>query len=123
MLGIEATGVVDDPGDSGLRVGQKVATMMGGMGRLFDGGYAEYVSVPAKQVIPFESELPWDVLGALPETLQTAYGSLTIGLDLRPGQTLLVRGGTSSTGLTAAGVAKEIGATVLATTRRCSRLQ
>jgi NADPH2:quinone reductase len=121
VLGIEATGVIDDPGDSGLRVGQKVATMMGGMGRVFDGGYAEYVSVPAKQVIPFESDLPWSLLGALPETLQTAYGSLTVGLDLRPGQTLLVRGGTSSTGLAAAGVAKEIGAIVLATTRDPSR--
>lgn len=121
VLGIEATGVIDDPGDSGLRVGQKVATMMGGMGRVFDGGYAEYVSVPAKQVIPFESDLPWNVLGAIPETLQTAYGALTVGLDLRPGQTLLVRGGTSSTGLAAAGVAKEIGAVVLSTTRDPSR--
>ena len=121
VLGIEATGVVDDAGDSGLRVGQKVATMMGGMGRTFDGGYAEYVSVPSTQVVPFESNLPWSVLGALPETLQTAYGSLTVGLDLRPGQTLLVRGGTSSAGLAAVGVAKEIGAIVLATTRSRSR--
>jgi NADPH:quinone reductase len=121
VLGIEATGEVDDPGGGGLRVGQKVVTMMGGMGRTFDGGYAEYVSVPQAQVIPFESELPWSVLGALPETLQTAYGSLTVGLDLQPGQTLLVRGGTSSTGLAAAGVAKEMGATVLATTRSLAR--
>ncbi|MBC8067021.1 MAG: zinc-binding dehydrogenase [Deltaproteobacteria bacterium] len=121
VLGIEATGVIDGPGDSGLAVGQKVATMMGGMGRVFDGGYAEYVSVPTRQVIPFESELPWSLLGALPETLQTAYGSLTVGLDLRPGQVLLVRGGTSSTGLAAIGVAREIGAIVLATTRSPSR--
>jgi NADPH:quinone reductase-like Zn-dependent oxidoreductase len=119
--GIEATGIVDDPGDSALRPGQKVATMMGGMGRAYDGGYAEYVVVPAKQVIPFESDLPWDILGAIPESLQTAYGSLTVGLDLAPGQTLLVRGGTSSTGLAAAAVAKDIGATVLATTRSPSR--
>jgi NADPH:quinone reductase-like Zn-dependent oxidoreductase len=121
VLGIEATGVIDEPGDSGLGVGHKVATMMGGMGRVFDGGYAEYVSVPARQVIPFKSDLPWSLLGALPETLQTAYGSLSVGLDLLPGQTLLVRGGTSSTGFAAAGVAKEIGAIVLATTRNPSR--
>jgi NADPH2:quinone reductase len=121
VLGIEATGVVDDPGDSGLAAGTQVVTMMGGMGRVFDGGYAEYVAVPAKQVIPFSSKLPWEVLGAVPETLQTAYGSLTVGLDLKAGQTLLVRGGTSSTGLAAAGVAKTIGATVLATTRSASR--
>jgi NADPH:quinone reductase-like Zn-dependent oxidoreductase len=121
VLGIEATGIVDDPGDSQLVVGMQVATMMGGMGRVFDGGYAEYVVVPARQVIPFESQLGWDVLGAIPETLQTAYGSLTVGLDLRAGQTLLVRGGISSTGLAAIGVAKELGAIALATTRSASR--
>lgn len=121
VLGIEATGVVDDPGDSGLAVGQQVVTMMGGMGRVYDGGYAEYVVVPRAQVIPFHSDLPWSVLGAIPETLQTAYGSLTTGLDLRAGQTLLVRGGTSSTGLAAVGLAKDIGATVLATTRSAAR--
>jgi NADPH:quinone reductase-like Zn-dependent oxidoreductase len=121
VLGIEATGVVDDPGDSRLAVGTQVATMMGGMGRVFDGGYAEYVVVPAGQAIPFSSSLGWDVLGAIPETLQTAYGSLTVGLDLRAGQTLLVRGGTSSTGLAAIGVAKQLGALALATTRSASR--
>src|SRR5262245_7705586 len=121
VLGIEATGVVDDPGDSGLAAGTQVATMMGGMGRVFDGGYAEYVVVPSGQVIPFVSTLAWSVLGAVPETLQTAYGSLTVGLDLRAGQTLLVRGGTSSTGLAAIGVAQALGAIALATTRSASR--
>jgi NADPH:quinone reductase-like Zn-dependent oxidoreductase len=96
--------------------------MMGGMGRTFDGGYAEYTVVPAGQVIPFGSELPWSTIGAVPETLQTAYGSLTTGLDLRAGQTLLVRGGTSSVGLAAAALARDLGATVLATTRSPARL-
>ena len=45
-------------------------------------------------------------MGAVPETLQTAYGSLTIGLDLKNGQSLLIRGGTASVGLAAAAVAK-----------------
>jgi len=123
VLGIEATGVVDDPSDSGLAVGQQVATMMGGMGRRYDGGYAEYTVVPAGQVIPFVSALPWEVIGAVPETLQTAYGSLTTGLDLQAGQTLLIRGGTSSTGLAAAAIAKQLGATVLATTRSAARAE
>jgi NADPH:quinone reductase-like Zn-dependent oxidoreductase len=119
--GIEATGVVDDPGTSSLRAGQQVATMMGGMGRTFDGGYAEYTVVPAAQVIPFRSDLDWDVLGAVPEMLQTAYGSLTVGLDARPGQTLLIRGGTSSVGLAAAVLAKRARLSVLATTRDLAR--
>ena len=97
--------------------------MMGGMGREFDGGYAEYVSVPASQVIPFRSDLPWDTIGALPEMLQTAYGSLVIGAGVTAGQTLLIRGGTSSVGLTIAVLAKLRGVTVLSTTRSASRAE
>jgi NADPH:quinone reductase-like Zn-dependent oxidoreductase len=95
--------------------------MMGGMGRTFDGGYAEYTCVPASQVIPFDSELDWATLGAVPEMLQTAYGSLTVGLDVQPGQTLLIRGGTSSVGMATAVLAKDRGLTVLSTTRRPER--
>ena len=95
--------------------------MMGGMGRTFDGGYAEYTCVPAAQVIPFHSDLDWATLGAVPEMLQTAYGSLTVGLDAQPGQTLLIRGGTSSVGMAAAVLAKDRGLTVLSTTRRPER--
>ena len=120
--GIEAVGEVDQADqDSGLRPGQQVATMMGGMGRCFDGAYAAYVTVPATQVIAFESALPWEVLGALPEMFQTAYGSLATGLGLQAGQTLLIRGGTSTVGLSAATIAKSLGATVLSTTRSADR--
>ena len=120
--GIEAVGVVDADPDGELPPGLQVAAMMGGMGRAFDGGYAEYTVVPRRQVIPFRSELPWETLGAVPETLQTAYGSLTTGLDLRAGQTLLIRGGTSALGYATAALARDLGATVLATTRRPDRL-
>ena len=121
VLGIEATGtVVSAPGGE-FEPGRQVATMMGGMGRTFDGGYAEYTSVPAGQVIPFASDLGWATLGAVPEMLQTAYGSLTVGLDAQPGQTLLIRGGTSSVGMAAAVLAKERGLTVISTTRRPER--
>jgi NADPH:quinone reductase-like Zn-dependent oxidoreductase len=120
--GIEGVGVVDQADeDSGLRPGQQVATMMGGMGRSFDGPYAQYVTVPAGQVIPFESDLPWEVVGALPEMFQTAYGSLATGLGLQAGQTLLIRGGTSTVGMSAATIAKNLGATVLSTTRSPDR--
>jgi NADPH:quinone reductase-like Zn-dependent oxidoreductase len=121
--GIEGVGVVVDADqDSDLHPGQQVATMMGGMGRSFDGSYAEYVTVPENQVIPFDSTLPWETLGALPEMLQTAYGSLSTGLDLQAGQTLLIRGGASTVGLAAAALAAELGATVVSTTRRADRL-
>jgi NADPH:quinone reductase-like Zn-dependent oxidoreductase len=116
--GIEATGVVHAAPGGEVEPGTQVATMMGGMGRLFDGGYAEFVKVPATQVIPFRSDLSWSTLGAVPEMLQTAYGSLTVGLQAVDGQSLLIRGGTSSVGRTLAVLGKRRGMTVLATTRR-----
>jgi NADPH:quinone reductase-like Zn-dependent oxidoreductase len=119
--GIEAVGTVDAAPGSDLQPGQQVAAMMGGMGRTFNGGYAEYTLVPRSQVITFNSDLPWETLGAIPETLQTAYGSLTTGLDLQAGQTLLIRGGTSALGMAATTLAKDLGAIVLATTRQRER--
>jgi NADPH:quinone reductase-like Zn-dependent oxidoreductase len=115
--GIEAVGVVAKCPGGEFAPGQQVATLMGGMGRVFDGGYAEYTSVSAAQVIPFRSDLDWAVLGAVPEMLQTAYGSLAVGLDAQPGQSILVRGGTSSVGMATAVLARQRGMTVLATTR------
>jgi NADPH:quinone reductase len=120
--GIEATGVVAVCPGGEFTPGQQVVTMMGGMGRTFDGGYAEYTCVPAEQVIAFTSDLDWPTLGAVPEMLQTAYGALTDGLDVQAGQTLLIRGGTSSVGLAAAVLAKARGLTVAATTRTGAKI-
>jgi len=121
VLGIEAVGVVAQCPGGEFPVGQQVATMMGGMGRTFDGGYAEYTCVPASQVIAFASDLEWSTLGAVPEMLQTAYGSLTVGLDAQPGQSILIRGGTSSVGMAAAVLAKQRNMTVLSTTRSANK--
>ncbi len=116
VLGIECVGEVADPSDSGLAVGQTVAAMMGEMGRAYDGGYAEYALLPIRQLIPLETTLPWADLGAIPETFITAHGSLET-LALESGQTLLIRGGTSSVGMAATTIAKDKNVTVLATTR------
>jgi NADPH2:quinone reductase len=116
--GIEATGVVEAAPGGEFTPGTQVMTMMGGMGRSFDGGYAEFVAVPANQVVPFTSDLPWEQLGAVPEMLQTAYGSLHVGVRAQPGESLLIRGGTSSIGLAVAVLAKRLGLTVYSTTRR-----
>jgi NADPH:quinone reductase-like Zn-dependent oxidoreductase len=121
ILGIEAVGEVVEASGGGLAPGDKVATAMGGMGRVFDGGYAEYTLVPASQVQTVETGLDWATLGALPEMVQTAYGSVNKSLRLQAGQTLLIRGGTTSVGLTAAVLAKRLGATVIATTRKSER--
>ena len=121
VLGIEATGVVVDCPGGELERGTQVAAMMGGMGRTFDGGYAEYTCVPVAQTIQFRSDLDWATVGAVPEMLQTAHGSLTVGLDARPGQSILIRGGTSSVGMATAVLARRLGMTVLSTTRNPER--
>ncbi len=81
ILGIKAVGTVEGAPGNEFRKGDTVATVKGGMGRSFDGGYAEYTVVPASQVLAVQTELPWEVLGALPEMLQTAWGALHTSLE------------------------------------------
>jgi NADPH:quinone reductase-like Zn-dependent oxidoreductase len=123
VLGIEATGVIEAAPGTDLTVGSKAVAMMGGMGRSIDGGYAEYTLVPASSVIPVQTDLDWARLGALPEVLQTAWGSMTVGMGLPEGGSVLIRGGTSSVGLMTSLLAKRRGATVFSTTRRPERAE
>ena len=117
IQGIECVGLVEKDPSGTLKQGQPVAAIMGEMGRAFDGGYAEYTLVPQSIVFPFESNLGWEQLGAIPEMFQTVSGSLNQALEIKEGEVLLVRGGTSSIGLTACQLAKYQGLTVISTTR------
>ncbi len=121
VLGIEAVGIVVRAPGSEFECGQTVATAMGGMGRQFDGGYAEYTCVPANQVQAINTSLDWQTFGALPEMIQTAWGSLNNALQLKSGQRLLIRGGSTSVGMAAAMLAKQRGAIVISTTRNLDR--
>ncbi|MFL5956679.1 MAG: zinc-binding dehydrogenase [Solirubrobacterales bacterium] len=117
VLGIECVGEVEETVDEGaLPPGTTVAAVMGGMGRAYDGGYAEYALLPTERLMPLKTHLDWPTLAALPETFLTARGSLD-AMELAPGQTLLVRGATSSVGMAALGLGAAAGLRVLGTTR------
>ncbi|WP_425392223.1 zinc-binding alcohol dehydrogenase family protein [Ekhidna sp.] len=123
IQGIECVGIIEEDPSGTYIKGQQVAAIMGGMGRFFDGGYAEYALVPFDIIFPFESNLTWDILGAIPEMFQTVSGSLNQALEIESGETLLIRGGTSSIGMLACQLAKTKGLTVISTTRNPDKKQ
>jgi NADPH:quinone reductase-like Zn-dependent oxidoreductase len=123
VLGIECVGEVVDGGGTDLSAGASVAAMMGGMGRQFDGSYAEYTLVPRECVLPVRTGLSWERFAALPEMLQTTHGSLHAGLEIGRAGSLLIRGGTSSIGLAALALAKRAGLRVGTTSRNANRTE
>ena len=98
ILGIECVGEVAQSSTPALAVGQRVVSIMGEMGRAFDGSYAEYVLLPNEQIYPVHTDLDWTTLAAIPETYYTAFGSLQ-QLRIAPQDRVLVRGAGSGVGV------------------------
>jgi NADPH:quinone reductase-like Zn-dependent oxidoreductase len=121
VSGIECVGIVDSCPGGEFPVGAKVAALMGGLGRTINGSYAEYTRVRAANVALIDSDLPWSQLAALPETFATAWTCLFRNLKLSAGQTVVIRGATSSFGQAAVKMAVAAGATVIATARKRER--
>jgi NADPH:quinone reductase-like Zn-dependent oxidoreductase len=121
VSGIECVGVVKSCPGGEFAVGTKVAALMGGLGRTINGSYAEYTRAPVTNVAAIESGLSWSDLAAIPETYATAWTCLFRNLEIAPGQTLVVRGATSSFGQAALNMAVNAGAKVIATTRSRDR--
>ncbi|KRO15145.1 zinc-binding alcohol dehydrogenase family protein [Lacticaseibacillus saniviri] len=106
ILGIEAVGTIDATSDPvHLPVGQKVISIMGEMGRDFDGSYAEYALLPNIQLYPVETSLSWKDLAAIPETYYTAFGIFN-SFQLKPTDSVLVRAATSGVGVAVMQLAK-----------------
>jgi NADPH:quinone reductase-like Zn-dependent oxidoreductase len=117
ISGIECVGeVVADPAGA-LLPGQRVMALVGGLGRTRSGSYAEFVNVPAANVVPVRTALDWAALAALPESFATAWSCLHDNLAIRRGDRVLVRASTSALGQAALGLARHAGATVVASVR------
>jgi NADPH:quinone reductase len=123
VLGIEAAGTVERDPTGRLAPGTTVIAIVGGMARVRNGSYAELVAVPASNVIPVDTTLDWPDLAAIPEVYATAWIALRGNLALEPGQDVLIRGATSSVGRAAVNLARDLGATVIASTRNPARVE
>jgi len=121
VSGIECVGVVKSCPGGEFPVGAKVAALMGGLGRTINGSYAEYTRAPVANVALIEVDLPWAELAAIPETYATAWTCLFRNLKTEKGQTLVIRGATSSLGQAAVNLAVNAGTKVIATTRSAAR--
>ncbi|WP_369260655.1 NAD(P)H-quinone oxidoreductase [Streptomyces sp. R35] len=109
--GLECSGriVETGPGVSGWAVGDEVCALLAG------GGYAEKVAVPAGQLLPVPAGLDVRQAAALPEVTCTVWSNVFMVSHLRPGETLLVHGGSSGIGTMAIQLAKAVGAKVAVT--------
>lgn len=119
ILGLEVSGVVAAVGEGvdDLAVGQRVCALLSG------GGYAEYVAVPAAQVMPIPAGIEVADAAALPEAACTVWSNLVMTAGLAAGETLLVHGGGSGIGTHAVQVARALGATVAVTAGSADRLR
>ncbi|KLO26835.1 NAD(P)H-quinone oxidoreductase [Mycolicibacter heraklionensis] len=110
-LGLEVSGVIAAVGDevSDWTIGQQVCALLAG------GGYAEYVAVPAPQVLPIPDGVDLVDAAGLPEVACTVWSNLVLTAGLSEGQLLLMHGGASGIGTHAIQVARQLGAWVAVT--------
>jgi NADPH2:quinone reductase len=123
ITGLECVGIVEACPGGEVAVGSKVIGVMGGMGRTRPGGYGEFANVPVANVVQLDTALPWEELAVIPEVYSTSYSCLFTVLDVQPGESLLIRGATSTIGQAAVNLAVNAGAKVTATTRRKERFE
>lgn len=119
ILGLEVAGEITELGEGvdGWRIGQPVCALLTG------GGYAEYVSVPAEQVLPVPDGVDVVDAAGLPEVACTVWSNLVMTAGLDRGQVLLVHGGASGVGSHAVQVAHALGARVAVTAGSAEKLE
>ncbi|MGY4708048.1 NAD(P)H-quinone oxidoreductase [Mycolicibacterium sp. CBM1] len=119
IMGLEVSGVISAVGIevSEWSVGQEVCALLAG------GGYAQYVAVPAGQVMPVPAGVSVEDAAALPEVACTVWSNLVMTADLSTGEELLLHGGASGIGTHAIQVARALGAHVAVTAGSHAKLE
>lgn len=120
--GIECVGTVEESLDDSFRKGDVVCSLMGGLGRNFNGSYEEYAVLPANRLFHVHSALDMEHLAAVPETFFTAWGSLFESLNLKSSDVFLVRGATCALGYASMQIAKALGCQVYGTTHKNAKM-
>ncbi|MET7286695.1 NAD(P)H-quinone oxidoreductase [Streptomyces sp. NPDC005573] len=117
--GLECSGTIAalGPGVSGWSVGDEVCALLAG------GGYGQKVAVPAGQLLPVPKGVGLVQAAALPEVVCTVWSNVFMVAHLRPGETLLVHGGSSGIGTMAIQLAKAVGARVAVTAGSAEKLK
>ena len=117
-MGMEASGVITEIGEgvAGWERGQDVCALLAG------GGYAEYVTVPAPQLMPIPDGVDLVAAAGLPEVACTVWSNLVMTAGLAPSQTVLIHGGGSGIGTHGIQVARALGATVAVTAGSSTKL-
>jgi putative PIG3 family NAD(P)H quinone oxidoreductase len=119
LLGMEVSGVVETIGDgvNDWSAGQEVCALLAG------GGYAEYVAVPAGQLLSIPHGVDLRDAAGLPEVACTVWSNLALTAHLSQGQLLLMHGGASGVGSHAIQVARALGARVAVTAGSAAKLE
>ncbi|TLP79552.1 NAD(P)H-quinone oxidoreductase [Nesterenkonia sphaerica] len=121
LPGLEVSGRIaalgPDSESSGFSIGEEVCALLSG------GGYAEYVAVPACQVLPLPPNVPLKDAAALPEVACTVWSNLVMEAGLRSNESVLLHGGSSGIGTMAVQVAKYLGAHVFVTAGAAEKLE
>ncbi|GGC28582.1 NAD(P)H quinone oxidoreductase [Brevibacterium sediminis] len=109
--GLEVSGTIEELGAdvTGWSVGDRVAALLSG------GGYAEYVPVPAGQLLPVPAGFDLTEAAALPEVLSTVWSNIVGRGQVQAGEWLLVHGGGSGIGTAAIQIARHLGVKIVVT--------
>ena len=117
IIGLECSGVIENPGTTGRKAGEEVACLLAG------GGYAEYVAVPEGQLMPVPEGYSLTEAASVVEAACTVWSNLGMLAGVREGQTVLIHGGAGGIGTFAIQLCKQLGATVAVTAGSAAKLE